>query len=184
MDDLTPNQERFAKEYIIDLNATRAYKAAYPNTKKDETAAVSGCNLLRNPKVAAYIQKLKDKRSERTQVKADDVIKELAIIGFSKATDYAEVVEKPVIDESGNPVTDADGNKITYKTVELIPTENLTEEQQRALAVLKRGRDGLEAKPYDKVRALELLGKHLGIFTDKVNIETTQKVVIVDDLDE
>ena len=42
--------------------------------------------------------------------------------------------------------------------------------QKKALAVIKKGRDGFEVKPYDKVRALELLGKHLGMFTEKVDL--------------
>lgn len=52
---LTPNQKIFADEYLIDLNATRAYKTAYKNIKKDETAAVNGSRLLRNAKVKKYI---------------------------------------------------------------------------------------------------------------------------------
>ena len=49
-------------------------------------------------------------------------------------------------------------------------TADLTEGQKRALAVIKRGRDGFEIKPYDKIRALELLGKHLGMFAEKVEL--------------
>ena len=51
---LTPKQKIFADEYLIDLNATRAYKVAYPSCKKDEAAAVNGSKLLRNTKVAEY----------------------------------------------------------------------------------------------------------------------------------
>jgi len=54
--------------------------------------------------------------------------------------------------------------------------EELTEEQKRALAVIKKGRDGLEVKPCDKVRALELLGKHLGMFTDKIEANINDSV--------
>lgn len=52
---LTEKQKRFADEYLIDLNATRAYKAAYPSCKKDETARVNGSRLLTNANVRAYI---------------------------------------------------------------------------------------------------------------------------------
>ena len=68
------------------------------------------------------------------------------------------------------PVFDSEGNPMKYRTVEPILTDDLTEAQQRAIAVIKKGRDGFEIKPYDKQRALELLGKHLGMFTDKVEI--------------
>ena len=52
---LTPKQKIFADEYLIDLNATRAYKVAYPRVKNEETAAAAGARLLRNVKVAEYI---------------------------------------------------------------------------------------------------------------------------------
>ena len=100
-------------------------------------------------------------------------MKELAIIAFSNAADYASVIEKAAMVEVNGvtvPLEDADGNPIKYRTVEPVLTENLTEEQTKALAVIKKGRDGFEVKPYDKVRALELLGKHLGMWTEKVEV--------------
>lgn len=73
-------------------------------------------------------------------------------------------------------ILDEDGKPATYRTVEPVLTEELTEEQKRALAVIKKGRDGLEVKPCDKVRALELLGKHLGMFTDKIEANINDSV--------
>lgn len=52
---LTEKQKRFADEYLIDLNATRAYMAAYPSCKSEKTAAVCASKLIRNAKAAAYI---------------------------------------------------------------------------------------------------------------------------------
>ena len=49
---MTKKQKIFADEYLIDLNATRAYKVAYPSVKKDETAAQAGSRMLRNVKVS------------------------------------------------------------------------------------------------------------------------------------
>ncbi len=60
MSKLTDKQKRFCEEYIIDLNGTRAYKAAYTSVKKDETAAAGATRLLRNVNVDEYIKKLKD----------------------------------------------------------------------------------------------------------------------------
>ena len=48
---MTDKQKIFADEYLIDLNATRAYRVAYPSVKKDETAAQAGSRMLRNVKV-------------------------------------------------------------------------------------------------------------------------------------
>lgn len=183
---LTEKQKRFVDEYLIDLNATRAYRVTYPNCKKDETAAVNGSKMLRNTKVADYIEKRMKAREKRTEITQDRVLQELALIGFSKATDYAEVVEKQAYAEVNGvsvPIKDADGNPVTYRDVQLTLTEELTEEQKRALGVIKRGRDGVEARPCDKVKALELLGRHLGMWNDKIEHSgTVEGVVIVNDI--
>ena len=51
---MTEKQKIFADEYLIDLNATRAYKVAYPRVKNDEVAAAAAARLLRNVKVEKY----------------------------------------------------------------------------------------------------------------------------------
>ena len=88
---LTEKQKIFADEYLIDLNATRAYKVAYPRVKKDAVAAQAGSRMLRNVKVADYIAKRIEERQQRTEVTQDMVIQELSAIAFARATDYAEV---------------------------------------------------------------------------------------------
>ena len=54
---MTKKQKIFADEYLIDLNATRAYRVAYPSVKKDEVARANGSRLLTNANVAEYIAK-------------------------------------------------------------------------------------------------------------------------------
>ena len=115
---MTEKQKRFANEYLIDLNATRAYKAEYTRVKNDSTAAAAAARLLKNVNVSAYIGKRMEERSKRTEVKQDDVVKELAKIGFAKSA-------------------------LLYE---------------------------MEVKTNDKLKALELLGRHLGMFTDKQEI--------------
>lgn len=139
----------FADEYLIDLNATRAYKVAYPSVKKNDTAAVNGSKLLRNTKVADYIYKRMEDRQKRTEVTQDRVLKELAAIAFAKATDYVKV----------------EGGYVVVKS-----TSELTEEQVRAISGIKEGANGIEIKLNDKEKALELLGRHLGMFKDKVEV--------------
>jgi phage terminase small subunit len=173
MAELTAKQQRFCDEYLIDLNATQAaIRAGYSAKNADKI----GPELLGKTRVAEYIAERKQDRVARTEITQDRVLRELAIIAFSNAADYANVIEKEaMVDVNGVnvPLEDADGNPIKYRTVEPVLTEDLTEEQKRALAVIKKGRDGFEVKPYDKVRALELLGKHLGMWTEKV--EVTEK---------
>lgn len=173
---ITEKQKRFADEWLVDLNGTRAYKAAYPSVKKDETARVNASRLLTNANVKTYIQERQKEREKRTEITQDSVLRELALIAFAKASDYARVVEKDaMVEVDGNmvPVLDEDGNQVKYRTVEPILTDELTEDQKKAIAVIKKGRDGFEIKPYSKIQALELLGKHLGMFTEKVEVKNT-----------
>lgn len=173
---ITEKQKRFADEWLVDLNGTRAYKVAYPSVKKDETAKAAASRLLTNVNVKAYIQERQKEREKRTEITQDRVLHELALIAFAKASDYARVVEKDaMVEVDGNmvPVLDEDGNQVKYRTAEPILTDELTEDQKKAIAVIKKGRDGFEIKPYSKIQALELLGKHLGMFTEKVEVKNT-----------
>lgn len=164
---LTEKQKRFCDEYLIDLNATQAaIRAGY--SKK--TAFAIGSENLRKPLIKERIAERRTEWQERTGITQDRVLKELACIAFSKATDYAKVVEKELSIEVDGQMTkmyDSEGKPVLYKTVEPIITEELTEEQKKALAVIKKGRDGFEIKTYDKLRALEKLGEHLGMFSTK-----------------
>mgnify|MGYP003088201881 CR=1 FL=1 len=168
---MTDKQKRFCEEYLIDLNATQAaIRAGY----KEKTAYSQGQRLLKKVEVQKQIEEGKKNLSERVKVTQERVIEELSCIAFSKASDYAKVIEKDRMTESEDgimiPILDHEGKPVKYKTVEPVLTDNLTEDQKRAIAVIKRGRDGFEIKPYDKIRALELLGKHLGMFTEKVEV--------------
>lgn len=148
---MTKKQKIFADEYLIDLNATRAYRVAYPSVKKDEAAAVNGSKLLRNTKVQEYISERMQERQQRTEVTQDMVVKELAAIAFARATDYAEVK----------------GGAVRIKD-----TDTLSDQQIRAISGIKEGANGIEIKLNDKEKALELLGRHLGMWNDKLDIKT------------
>lgn len=157
---LTPKQKIFADEYLIDLNATRAYKVAYPNVKKDEVAAAASTRLLRNVKVAAYVQKRMDERAHRTEITQDMVLQELAKIGFADVTDFVTIEAKGA-----------------YCTVKVKSTDQMPRDKLGAIAGIKEGANGIEVKLNDKGKALELIGRHLGMFRDKVelsgSVETT-----------
>lgn len=177
---LTDKQKLFADEYLIDLNATRAYKAAYPKVKKDEVAAVNGNRLLRNAKVAEYIEERMKDRSKRTEITQDWVLNELYEIAKAKGTDFAQVVEEKII-QNGQYVIDPDtGQMKTMEVVRVTPTDKLPEAKQKAISSIKEGKYGIEVGTYDRVRALELLGKHLGMFTDSIKLkaDTNTEVTI------
>lgn len=178
MANLTAKQQRFCDEYLVDLNATQAaIRAGYAEKRAGEQAY----QLLQKTTIQEYIQKRQRDRIARTEITQDFVLNELMAIASVNATDYARVVEKSATAEvDGHLIQlyDADGNPVMYRTVEPVLTEELTETQKKALAVIKKGRDGFEIKPYDKVRVLELIGKHLGMWgrTEKDNEEQLARI--------
>lgn len=90
---LTDKQIIFANEYLIDLNATRAYKKAYPNVKKDSVAAVNGNRLLRNAKVKNYIDEQLKKIEDESIADAAEVMKYLTAVMRNELTEEVVVVE-------------------------------------------------------------------------------------------
>ena len=90
---MTKKQKIFADEYLIDLNATRAYKVAYPNVKNDVTAAAAASRLLRNVKVQEYIaQRMAEKESELI-ADQDEVLRYLTSVLRGKSRAQEIVVE-------------------------------------------------------------------------------------------
>lgn len=147
---MTKNQKIFVDEYLVDLNATRAYKKAYPNIKNDEAAAVNGSKLLRNTKVVAEIEKRMKDREKRTEVTQDKVVKELARLAF---TDRTSIV------------------KVTSGSLRIKSFDELTEDQKACISGAKETKFGIEVTFYNKEKALEMLGRHLGLFNDKLEVK-------------
>lgn len=155
---LTPKQQRFVEEYLIDLNATQAaIRAGY----SEDTAHVIGWENLRKPEIEKAIVAAKAERAQRVQVDADEVLRELMRIGYSDAWNY---------------VQDAEGR--------LSLTESAPEDATRAVASVKHKRriiprkddapieeHTVEFRLWDKNTALANLGRHLGIFKDRVTVD-------------
>lgn len=106
---MTEKQKIFADEYLVDLNATRAYKVAYPSVKKDNVAAANGARMLRNDKVRIYIDEQLDKlRSERvadaqevmehlTAAMRGDIKEEVVVVeGSGEGCSDARIIEKQI----------------------------------------------------------------------------------------
>jgi phage terminase small subunit len=136
---MTPKQQRFVDEYLVDLNATQAaIRAGY----SERTAYSIGEENLRKPEIKAAIQKAMDARSERTAVNADYVL--------TTITDTIERCKqaRPVLDRKGEPV--------------------MVETPDGSLA---------RAYVFDSgavLKGAELLGRHLKLFTDKVEHELSE----------
>ncbi len=167
MSKLTAKQKAFVNEYLIDLNATQAAIRAGYSVK---TANEQGARLLANVSISEFISKAMEERSKRTGITADQVLNELAMIAFANGTDFAQVVEEPII-VNGRYVKDPDTGQLRkQEVVKIVPTDKLPEDKKRAIAGIKEGRYGVEVATCDKVKALELLGRHLGMFKDKVEL--------------
>lgn len=157
---MTDAQKRFCDEYLIDLNATRAYKVAYPRCKKEETANAASSRMLRNVKVQEYISAKQKEIEERTEVTQDMVIKELSKIAFLDI--------RKLYTEDGllKNISDMDND-----TAGAISSLETLEEYEGYGDNRERIGDTRKVKLLDKTKALELLGKHLGMFKEKVTID-------------
>lgn len=150
---LTDRQQRFCEEYLVDLNATQA---AIRTGYSEKTARQQGERLLSNADIQAQIQKLQAERSNRTQITADRVLAELALIGFSNVNHYSADDAGRIVLLEGAPeeaVRAVSSVKITSRTSSRGETETKT-----------------EIKLWDKVSALDKIGRHLGMFKDKVEL--------------
>ena len=134
---LTPLEDAYCKEYIIDLNQTQAaIRAGY--SKK--CANVTGSKLMNKGSVRTRIFELMKNRAERLEISADSVIKEIAIVAFARMGQYAE--------------WGPDG--VSLKESDQVDT--------RAVQSIRESDEGaLSIKLHDKVRALEIMGRHFGI---------------------
>ena len=85
---MTDKQRKFADEYLVDCNATRAYKAAYPRVKNDDVAATNGGRLLRNAEIKTYIEKKLEEISSAKIADAKEVMEYLTSVmrGDSEST--------------------------------------------------------------------------------------------------
>jgi phage terminase small subunit len=153
---LTAKQKAFCEEYMIDLNATQAaIRAGYSK----DTAQEQSSRLLSNVMVQEYVSHLQEARSKRTEITADRVIKELGKLAFGNISN--------LYNEAGEL---AHPQKLPEEV-----SATITEVTERSLG----GEDPMIERKYkvaDKKASLELLGRHLSIFNDKVKVEQTHDI--------
>ena len=151
------------------MNATRAYKVAYPKTKRDEVAASLGARMIRNEKVSAYIQKRMEERSAATQITAESTLRDINNIAKASITDIVSLV----VDENG------------AIKMQITDFAKLPKEIKSAIQSIKQNKDGsIEIKMHDKLKALELQAKHLGMFSDKTADKNDDAEKALNKLDE
>jgi phage terminase small subunit len=144
---LTPRQARFVDEYLVDLNATQAaIRAGYSAS----TAREQGYRLFTNVHIQEEIEKRMGERSEKVGITAQQVIREIARVAFANLSDVAKFGPDGVL------IADSD---------------SLSEDHSAAISEVKYApsKNGatVSVKMHSKLQALELLGKHLGIFNEQ-----------------
>ena len=158
---LTAKQIRFVDEYLVDFNATQAaIRAGY----SEKTANTIGAQNLAKLSIQVEISRRQKDLQRRTEVTQELVVKELARIAFADAADYVQV-ETRIINRGDIEVP-----------IELAvhkETAELSADQRAAIASIKQGANGVEIKLHDKIRALELLGRHIGMFNDKLEVKAS-----------
>ncbi|MBT9168972.1 MAG: hypothetical protein DDT19_02324 [Syntrophomonadaceae bacterium] len=148
---LTPRQKKFCDEYLLDYNGTRAYKVAY-GEECDVAAAAHSSRLVRTGKVQEYLQHHHDSRQIYYQKLRERVLTELSYLAFSNIFDYMEIV------------TDKRGKQV----VQAADLTTLTPEQRAAIQSIRvSARGDITVVLCDKLKAIELIGRHLGMFVDR-----------------
>lgn len=168
---LTPKQQTFVREYLVDLNATQAAIRAGYSAK---TAYSIGQENLNKPEIAEAIQKSMDERAERTEITADKVLKELAKIGFAdirRAVSWYSQANVAAIDDVEGEIEDGSLRFAVANQVELVSSDEIDDDTAAAIAEISMTDKGaLKVKFHDKRAALVDLGRHLKLFTDKVDV--------------
>lgn len=165
---LTPKQERFVAEYLIDLNATQAaIRAGY----SEKTAGSVGHENLKKPEIAEAIQRGQARRANKLEISAERVLEELALLGFANMADYMRV------GADGDPKLDfGDLTRDQAAALQEVTVETFMDGGGEAAREVKR----VKFKLADKRAALVDIGRHLGMFKDKLEIDLIDRGALLD----
>lgn len=160
---LTELQRRFVLEYVEDFNGKEAaIRAGYsPKSAKAQASA-----LLANPIIQTELTKAREAITERVTVTVQDIVAELARVAFFDV--------RTLFDEAGNlkPVSELDDNAArALAGIDVVNERRETDDDVSVHEYTKR------IKVADKLKALEMLGKYLGMFTDTTNVNQTNVTV-------
>ncbi len=152
---LNRRQQQFVCEFLIDLNATQAaVRAGYSVASAQEI----GSRLLSEPNIAAAVEIARAQRQSRIEVKQDDVIHEVSALAFSRIDHY-------VVDDNGDVQLTAGAPENAMAAIESIDRRKTVREDKDGNITITYD---VKIKLHDKPGQLKLIGRHVGLFPDKV----------------
>lgn len=161
----------FARNYVIDNNATRSALAA---GYSKNNAAQMGSVLVRNPKVKKLVDQFESERADRTATTADRVLEELKRLGYANIQDFTTTDSDGQMDVNLSTATRDQLAALQEFTVD---TTGGTGDGERRVVLRTK------IKMADKLKALELIARHLKMLTDKQEIVTTIKDLSDDEVE-
>ena len=153
---LTRKQQSFVLEYMIDKNATLAAKRC---GYAENSAHVTGCRLLKNAKVAEYLRITVGEQQERLQIRADDILRELYKI---MTVDIADL-----LDDDGTVKLLSKMPEAARKAISAIEIDEIWDGHGADKTVIGETK---KIKLWNKVHSAELLGKHLKLWIEKMEL--------------
>jgi phage terminase small subunit len=163
---LNPSEQIFCQEYVIDCNATRAYRVAYPKAAYN-TARVEGSRALAKPSIQDEISRLMREMAERGKVRAEMVIKELALVAFGDMSLVAEWGDEGISLKPSHEL--GRDEKAIIKEIGSTPVASMG---------FPIGYDK-KVKLHDKLKALEILAKHFNLLAGSVDDEQARKPIVL-----
>ena len=174
---LTPKQETFIQEYVKDMNATQA---ALRSGYSQKTAHRIGAENMQKPAITSKINEKMRSHLRKLEEEGLDVLRELAILASSDMPDYVR------IDEDGNmQIKSFDELKgKSSKAIKSIKQKTVTRQTKGADGEMEPITETtVEFQLWDKVKALELLGKYHKLFTEKLEVKKDElEKMTVDEL--
>jgi phage terminase small subunit len=185
--DLTTNQDKFIAELIKGKSQREAFRIAYPNsiTWTDNAVDANASKLFAQRKVKLRYNKLIDKVAKESEEECIFDVKrwmeQVVAIATVDVTEVAsvETVVKDV-ERVDNETGELVAERISYKNVLIKDTKDLTQAQRKAIKSIKQGRYGVEIELYAKDKSLEMLGRTLGLFKDKIDVNHTGTLKLED----
>ena len=168
---LSTDEENFCKMYAKCFDGAKAYSLAFGCDYKESAQKADA--LMRKENIREKIRELKTARFNRELIDADDIIGMYIKIAFADLNDYLDFGKKTVVDENGEEKTE---NEVNFR-------KESTQVDTTAISSVTSSKTGWKITFYDRMKALEWLGKHLGLDSDKAE-QQEGGIVIVPDVEE